>query len=313
MAKGFVYACALTLLSGCGSGGGIFSANVSGSGTSAYSGYVAVASTASNTVTLFDSSGNFVRVLRDLNSPSSESSTGLLPSSTPGEIFTAVYGVGRIERLSLADSAYSSLFFNSSLSTSYPRGIAMDSGGNYLISSSGGWTVEKFSSAGFRISAPFIATNVSTCTLSNPYGIAVMSDGGIAVGNASASSLELYNSDGTCRLHLNTAPFNANFPRTVVYDTVHDQLIVALYGNGEVYSVSKTGTGATLIYSDTTVIQNPTALAIDASGAIYVGSTSQDTVEKLSYDGTTATRIGSVPFISASAFTLSPSAIVVVP
>jgi streptogramin lyase len=311
MAKGFVYACALTLLSGCGAGGGVFSANVSA--TSAFSGYVAVASSSSNTVALYNASGNFVRLLRDLNSPSSETPVGLLPSSAPGEIFTAVYGVGRIERLGLADSIYSSLFFNSNLSTAYPRGIAQDSNGNYLISSSGGWTVEKFSPAGFRVGAPFIATTVNTCVLANPYGIAVMSDGGIAVGNASANSLELYNSDGTCRAHLNAAPFNANFPRTVVYDTIHDQLIVALYSNGALYSVSKTGTGATLIYNDTTVIQNPTALAVDASGIIYVGSSSQDTIEKLSYDGTTATRVGSVPFVSASAFTLSPSAIVVVP
>jgi hypothetical protein len=298
----------LLLLSGCSGGGGVFSAS-----PSAFSGYVAVASGSSNTVALFDASGAYVRTLRDLNSPSSETPVALLPSNEPGSILLGVYGVGRIERLSLADGSHSSLILNTTLATAYPRGVAKDGSGNYLVTNTGAFTIEKFSPAGLRIGAPFIAMATGGCTLSNPWTIAVLSDGAIAVGNGGTSGVLIYEPDGTCRASVAAAPFNANLPRTVAYHALHDKLIVAFYSTGAIYAIDPDGTNATLIYQNTTYIQNPTALAVDSSGVIYVGSTSQDTVEKLSFDGSTATRVGTVPFITASQFTLSPAAIEVVP
>ena len=61
------------------------------------------------------------------------------------------------------------------------------------------------------------------------------------------------------------------------------------------------------------MILNPTSVAVDTQGLIYVANTGSDTIEKLSLSGSTATRVGTVPFIPPSAYTRDPNAVVVIP
>jgi sugar lactone lactonase YvrE len=279
--------------------------------SASYSGYFAVSSTGFNTVTLFDESGTFVRLLRDLNYPS-ESPYGL-GISLSGNLLAVIEGVDRVESISLADGSYSNFVLNASLTANTVLGLAVDSAGSIYVAEQSTNTIEKFSPAGFRVGSPFIGTTVGSCVLSAPRQLAILGNGNLAVANTGNDRLNIYDTSGGCVAAVTAAPFGSNDPYGVAWDAAYSRIIVAFNGSSEIVRVDQDGSNPTQIYLDTAVISAPTSVACDGAGGLYVGNTGLDTVEKLAFDGSTATRAGTSPFIPTSAYMRDPSGIVRIP
>lgn len=279
--------------------------------TPGYTGNILISNSSLNTVVMYGSTGRFVKVVRDLN-VGTEVPYGLVGFGS-NKILAAIDGTDRIEQFSLGDELNTTLVSNSNLTSSPIQGIAIDSSKNIYVVESSTNTIEKFTSSGTRVGSPFI-NGVSGCTLSTARHIAVASDGTIAVTSSGNNRLLIYNSAGTtCVASVTSSPFSGNAPYGITYHSSSNKFIVALNGSSAIVSISTTGTGATTIYSDTNVISAPTALTVDSSGNILVVNTGYDSVEKLSFDGTTATRVGSSAFIPADTYIRDPSGIGVVP
>lgn len=285
--------------------------------TNTYSGYVAVSNSAINAVTLFDTSGSFVKVIRDVTN-GGEVPYGLFAESYD-KIFAVIDGTDRVEVLKASESTntgVTTFTANANLTAVPVQGIGRDSSGNIYVAESSINTIEKFDSNGARVGSPFISAAVGGCTIpSTPRHIAVASNGNIAVTMAGSNRLNIYGSTGTtCVASLSTAPFGANVPFGVGYNAVYDKFIVAFNTSGAIVAVSSDGATVNTIYTDTTTLAAPVAVSNDNSGNIYVASTTYNTVEKLNYSGgTTATRSGNSPFISTSTFIRTPTGLTVIP
>jgi hypothetical protein len=295
--------------SGCGSGGAFNQAVT----TTSYSGYIAASGNAVNLVALFNTTGAYVKTLRDLSNPGSDAPYGLVPSTVEGQLFVAVSGVSRIESINLSTAANTITVLNSNISANSIQGVALDASGNILVIKTGAFTVEKFTPSGFRVNAPFIPITVGGCTISGPRNIANLGNGTFAVTNLFNSQVNIYNNDGTCNGVAGAAPISANAPYAIALDSVHSKMILASNTTSAIMAANLDGSSPAIIYQNTTYIQNPTTVAVDATGNIYVGSTGQNTIEKLTFDGTIATRAALVPFIQANAYVRSPTGLAIIP
>jgi hypothetical protein len=296
-----------------------FDGGTAASTQSSYSGYIVVTTVATDPttgpgiVTLFKADGTYVMGLRDLY-PSSEWSGGTSFLS-PDRVIISIANGTRIEEFNLT-TRVSSNFATARISGNPNRSFAQDTVDNtfYLGETSGASsTIEKYDSNGSPIGAPFIASTVGSCTLNTPTGIAfIPSTQNIAV--VQSTKLNIYNKSGGCVSAVTAAPFNSNAPYAIAYHAATDKLLVAFATNSNIYACSTSGTGCSQIYVNTSIVSTPRAITVDASGAIYIGSSGTDTIEKFTWDGVgTLTHVGAGSFIGPGIYTQNPTSIMVIP
>lgn len=264
-------------------------------------------------VSMFSSTGSLITTLRDYYSSGEwASGSGFFP---PYSLFMAVEGSDRVEMLNLQTNVVSSIT-HIQLTSAALRGLAVTSAGEVLVSEGTVGTVERFTN-GNRDGNPFIAATVGSCALSSPYGVAVnSSNGDIAVVSApgAAGRLSIYNSAGGCLAHVTGGTLGTGAPQAVAYHAPTNTYLVTSATTHAVHAYSATGTSPQLIYLNSTVINTPRAIATDADGFIYVGSSGTETVEKLTWSGTgSATRAGTGTLIGPGIFSQNPTSITVIP
>lgn len=280
-------------------------------------------STGPGMVTQFDSSGGFVRVLKDYYSTGTSFATGsafvppedvlIMVESTldVGDLFNARTG-----------AVQSSVIFNSNISGTPVRQIAYNPTEDavYILETQAGntGTIEKYIlGTGQRLGNPFIPTTVSTCVLANPFGVTINpNDQRVYVisANGVAGRLSVYDSSGNCIQHVVAAPLNTGTPSGITYQSTTNKLIVTFATTHAIYSMNLDGTGATQIYLNSSIINTPRAITSDDHGFLYVSSSGTDTIEKLVYTGSgLATRAISGPLIGPGIFSQNATSITVVP
>lgn len=294
-----------------------------------YSGYVLVSSVKTaqttsaipsgpGTLTLFDAEGKFVTVVKDYYS-SSEYINGVTILNGR-RILYSIEGTDRIEALNSSLLTLDVFSNNANLSGSPVRHMTSDSSGNVFLIENNGATsqIEKLDSTGGRVGAPFISTTTGSCDLSsaNPFGITyIASTGNLAVtlfGNTSPG-LYIYNAnDGSCVSAISTSPFDSNYPSAIVYHGSSGKLLVGRFGDNRIYSVDSSGGSASLLLTSSR-IGGLTALNVDSHGYVWVGSSANSTVEKLSFDGSALSFVSSTPIINTSIYSQNPTSVVVVP
>lgn len=292
-----------------------------GATTTTYSGNIIVTTvtteptTGPGLVTMFSSTGSVVTTLRDFYSTGEwATGSGFYP---PYSLYIAVEGSDRIEQIDLRSNTVSSITHVQLTSTPALRNLAVTPAGNVIVSEGTVGTLERFSN-GNRDGSPFIPATVGSCALVSPYGVAVnTSNNDVAVVSApgAAGRLSIYDSTGgTCKAHVTGGSIGTGTPQAIAYHALSGKYVVAHSSTHAIMAYDSLGTNPTLIYLNSTVINTPRAIATDADGNIYVGSSGTETVEKLYWSGTgTATRVGTGPLIGPGIFSQNPTSITVVP
>lgn len=253
----------------------------------------------------------------------------------------------RIEKVPKRQSADRSVFTTSTaILSGVLRGLLKTSDGGLLVSKS--TSIEKISSSGVRIGAPYIGANLgATCGTATTLmsSISTLTNGKVIFTHAAASNnrLGIISSSGymaaTDCLAAQAAPTATSFPTASVYLPEYKQLIVAYAGTTVgtgvnsvyVYDIDETAntiSNATKIYDASLfpgtysyLLYGISSMAYDSkTGSLYVAtSTTTATtvpnyvIEKLSYDAAakTLTRGLSSPFYNYGVDTKCISAIFV--
>jgi len=282
-------------------------------------GYVAITNvsvspaTGPGMVSIFNTQGELVSILRDYYSSGTEYPSGI---TYLGNFMLAVTidGADRIEIINFVTGVSSSLT-NSNLTAAPLRHIIVDNDNSLLVTESSTNTVEKFDASNSRVGNPFLATTTGACVLTSPWGIGINKlDNTIAVISSAVSGrFSLFNPDGTCNTHVTTAPFNSGTPTGIAYHAPSGYWIVTFATTHAIYAVNAIGGGAIQIYLNSSIINTPRAVACDSTGNIYVGSDGTDTIEKLYWSGSgLATRALAGPFAGPNVYTTNPVAITVI-
>ncbi len=305
---------AMTLLSSC-MGTAPFTNSTSYSGNVIVTTIATDPATGPGLVTMYNSSGAVVSLLRDLYSTGEWASGSAFVA--PYTIVTSIQGTTRLELTDIRTNSIASIV-SVSLTSAPIRQVAVDGAGSMWVveSAVAQQDVEKFTASGQRVGNPFIPTTVGACVLATPWGITYMPNTGyIAVISAAAAGrLSVYDTNGNCINHVTAAPLNAGTPTGVAYHPTTGMLIITFATTHAIWAMNYDGSGATQIFLNSSIINTPKAVAADAQGNIYVGSNGTNSVEKLYWSGTgTATRVLSGPFAGPGAYTQRPTSITVIP
>lgn len=296
--------------------GGSQSEDPSTSPLKIYSGKVVVTTvstdpaTGPGLVTMFNQDGSLHSSLRDLF-PNLEWASGSVFQS-PDKVLVLIANSSRVEKLDLTNLTNNN-FTTARINGSPNRGLAQDAvDGTVYVAEQTANTIEKYDSNGVPIGAPFINTTTGACVLANPSGIAVQSNRRLLA--VQSTRLLIYDQNGGCLAAVTAAPFNANTPYAVAYHPQTDKILVGFYTNSAIMACNTSGASCTTIYSTPTIISNPRSMTVDSGGAIYVGSSGTDTIEKLLWTGSgLATRATTSPFIGPGIYTQNPTSVMVIP
>lgn len=283
-----------------------------------YSGHFLASSSQFSTVALFNAAGEFVKIVRDLNAIA-EIPYGIAWLGN-GLFHLVVDGNDRVETLNLATGAVTTYYANVTNLVGTPiQGIVSDGAGSVYVIETNSNTIERFSTfdgMGIRVGNPYIGTTIGTCVLATPRNMILLPNGNLAVINSGNGRLNIYNvstATPTCVTAVTAAPFSANAPMDLAYHGPSDKIVVVFNTSSAIATVNTNGTSPLQVYSNTTIVLNPTAIAIDPSGYLYVANTGFNSVEKFLLSGGTVTRALNAPFIAPSAKFRAPTALMRIP
>lgn len=179
-----------------------------------------------------------------------------------------------------------------------PTGIALDAAGaNLYVGDSGNGRVQKFSTAGAFQAKWGVVWSAADPVLHSPSGMAVDTDGDVYVVDSFGSEIKKYDLDGNFLARWGSAGAGNgqfNLPNGIAVDTAGN-VYVADTGNNRIQKFTKTDR-TTYAYSTqwggpgggSGTFNNPRGVAVDSTGAVYVGDAGNNLVQKFTTaDGTT--------------------------
>ncbi|MGE4131641.1 MAG: hypothetical protein AB7F86_08375 [Bdellovibrionales bacterium] len=231
----------------------------------------------------------------------------------------------RVDLVRKDGSSFQTYLVNSTALNAVLRSVRMASDGSVLISKSS--AVEKFNSARGRVTQganPYVNAPAGSCATSTTLisSIEVYPNDKILIAHAAATpnnkisliSSTGYAAAGDC-LAATAGPTTTALPSGAVFHPSTGKTLVAFgsttTASNFIYSynvnyTSNSISGATAVYTDTSIVNGPSAMTVDSdTGNVYVasGTSTFNTVEAFTFSGTTLTRIGSKPFIGPNIYT----------
>jgi sugar lactone lactonase YvrE len=249
-----------------------------------------------------------------------------------GNVYVADYGNNRIRRItpggvvttlagSLSNTSGSTDGTGTNASFNIPTGVAVDSAGNVYVADFGNHRIRKITPTGVvstlagssQGSTDGTGTNAS---FNYPHGVAVDSVGNVYVadqvnnrirritpeGVVTTLAGSLSNTSGSTDGTGTNASFSA--PRGVAVDSVGN-VYVADIGNHRIRRITSTGVVTTLAGSlsnsngsidgtgTNSQFSNPTGVAVDSAGNVYVADQSNQRIRKITSTGVVTTLVGS--------------------
>ena len=214
-----------------------------------------------------------------------------------------------------------------------PFGVALDSGGNLYVADKGNHTIRKVTSGGVVTTVAGLAGSVGStdatgtdARFNQPTGVAVGPEGDIYVADSANDAVRRISTDGAVTTLSGTAGSGGSTDGTgsaalfrQPYGLAIDSggnLYVADFGNNSIRKVTQQGTTTTLAGAEGTStatntlgepapaghadgtgaaasFNQPTGIAIDGSGNLYVSDTGNDTIRKVTAAGVVTTVAGS--------------------
>jgi sugar lactone lactonase YvrE len=212
------------------------------------------------------------------------------------------------------DEAFPSYTITSAFSS--PTGVAVDSGGNIYVADAGSDTIRTISGTIVAGVSGLVGSTdgaAATAHFFKPSGIAVDASGTLYVSDTGNDTIRTISADGVVATLAgspeqvgsadgtgSSARFNS--PLGIAVDS-GGNIYVADSGNQTVRKVTPSGTVSTLAGSpgqsgsadgtgSAARFKNPSGIAVDSAGNVYVADTGNDTVRRISPSGATTTVAG---------------------
>ena len=289
-----------------------------------FGGGVALA-TGSGTIAKINLENGATTLLKDYRTPSSSDQPAGLASYNSAQLLTIIENTAgrRIEFVSKFGSGSSPFFTNAVALASVTRSLSLLSDGGMLVADT--VSVEKFSSSGGRVSAPFISAPAAPCATSTTQvmNTAETSVGKLLMVHAAATpnnktnliSATGYVVAGDCLASI-TGFATTALPTAALHHS-SGKLLIA-YGSTTLTSnaiyaydinlTANTITNPVAAFTNTAVVNGPTAMIEDtATGKVYVamGTSSFNTIEQFTFNSTTKllSRDTTTPFAPNSIYT----------
>lgn len=247
------------------------------------SGDIIVSNGGSDSVLLFDSSGNFKDVVFELNAVNGEAIFGISENTVTGEILIAVDGTpDRIIAVKKSDLSSREFIRDTNL-TGNIRGITYLTSGETLVVETS--NVEKFDSAGYRVTTGSWPKALQTTGT----GLDAVAGGGFIHCSTGSDVIRTYDASGT---QLASAASGIAGTTDVVDCKVAPDggIVVAFAGTTDTIRKYSADLSTTIwSYSSLSVLGSPLGLAVKSDGNILVLDSVLNHVLEISFDGTTAT------------------------
>jgi subtilisin-like proprotein convertase family protein len=242
-----------------------------------------------------------------------------------GNVYVAEYGNNRIRKITSAgvvttlagSGSYSYADGNGTAASFFaPMSVAVDAAGNVYVADSASQRIRKVTSAGVVTTlagsgtAGYVDGTGTAASFNYPWGVAVDTTGNVYVADSSNSRIRKISSSGVVTTFAGSgtsadgtgtaASFNA--PNGVAVDLAGN-VYVADSDNNRIRKITSGGVVTTLAgsgsasYADGTgtaaSFYNPSGVAVDAVGNVYVGDSNNHRIRKITSAGVVTTLAGS--------------------
>lgn len=161
----------------------------------------------------------------------------------------------------------------------------------YVVESN---NIEAINTSGARVSNRVIPQTIGGCTLNAPQGMVVDAEGRLLVINSGGNDQLLIYDVSTIPATCTSATNIGNDPRGMI---LHSDgfLYFVTQANDRVYRANPDGTNLQIVWNtNTSIIDNPSAIVELPNGNLLISSTTNDTIEQIT---TAGVRVGTSPFI----------------
>jgi hypothetical protein len=256
---------------------------------------------------LFSSTGQFKRFLYEAST--TEFLYGGTLDSITGDFLYVVDTVDRVDRVDLNSFSHYSVLLDGNLTGANLRAVESLSDGNIVVAESP-TVIEKYSAAGVRQGAPFPLTIPTAINAIKK----ISGNRFVVTFTTNPDSPRVYSNAGTL---LATFPITSPCTNSCdPYDVVElsdGRFVVNSRATSGVYLYSSTFTYVGVLYLDTTIINQPSSMALLKNNNLLVCNTSFNTCEEISISGNTGTRVGSTALINNVAAMRQPLSTMVIP
>ncbi|MCB9073877.1 MAG: hypothetical protein H6623_09665 [Bdellovibrionaceae bacterium] len=236
----------------------------------------------STAVVMYNLNGEQLKVLHDYDAEGG-TPRGLIALS-PLEFLVSVDGNDHIDKISLVDGV-SQFSASTGFSGTLYQAAKHDDYGLFFIESN---TLEAFDLDGVRSGNPRIGTTVGSCQLNVPRGMTFNQQGQLIVVNTGNDDINVYDvSDPATPTCVRANTTLGNVDPVAVLAHSDGFLYVGTQGDDRIYRFAGDGSGTgTVIFNDSTRINNPSAIVEMPDGSLLVASDGTNAIINIRTDGT---------------------------
>lgn len=262
-------------------------------------------------ISVFDPTGSLKSVA--YRAASGSFLMGMAFDLAKSKILVGLDNVDRIDQIHLATGASSYYLIDANLTGTTMRAVEILSDGG-MIAAESLTSIEKYNSAGVRVTTGFPITAVNTVTNLRR----ISGNRFIALGTLGSDNPRVYSNAGALLATVPTSGATGCAANCDPFDMIElsDGRFVATFQAATHRSVELFNSSFGYVgqlYRNTSVLMTPTSIAQKANGNLVVCDTSYNVCEELAIQGTTATRVGTAPLIANSAAMRQPLNVLVVP
>ncbi len=271
-----------------------------------YKGDVYVADWGNNRVQKFDNNGKLIQILGSGGSENGNFSNPFgIAADHSGSVYVSETGNNRVQKFDGNGNFITNWgipgIFNSQFNS--PQGIAVDSKGNVYVADNGNNRVQKFDSDGHYITQ-WGKTGSQDGNFSGPAFIVIDSHDYVYVSDSNNNRVQKFDGNGNFITNWGSSgsdPNQFNGPEGIAVDS-KGNVYVADNGNNRVQKFDNNGTRSFNLFgnqgggktdSKNIGFEQPTGIAVDFKGDVYIADNGNNRVQKFDSDGHYITQWGS--------------------
>lgn len=258
-------------------------------------------------IALFTKTGEFKRFLYETPSATEFLYGAAIDPITQDLVFTTE-NVDRLQRIDLATNTLLPDVNDANLNGTTMRDVAILADGSRLVAESA-TVIEKFSAAGVRAGAPF---PITVPTAINSLRV-ISGDRFVVTFTTNPDQPRMYSAAGALIGTFANPPCTTSCDPFDVLELRDGRFVVSARATNALYLHAPNRSYLGVLYSNTSLMQGPSALAQLENGNVLACNTTFNTCEELALSGNTATRVGTKAFIDNASVMRQPMKVITVP